>query len=295
MFQGVFCPTITVLGPDGRIDYDAWGAHLDHLVAAGIDGILVFGSIGEFFAVPAVEKREAIKFAAERIAGRTKLLVGIGGTSQEEVLSLAAWSEQVGADALLVVSPYYFGPSDEAARRYFGSIARSTNLPVVLYNFPARTGSDLGPALVASLAKDFPNIVGMKDTVDTISHTRKVIEAVRPVSPEFSVLSGFDEYYLANRTAGGQGVLCGLTNVVPELFVRMNRSYEQGDLADAHACAGRISHLMAIYDEGDLFVAAIKEAVRQRGLSMSTRSYEPAVPLTQEECARIAGLLESYA
>lgn len=291
MFEGIFCPSITITADDGSIDYELWGAHLDHLVKAGIDGILIFGSIGEFYAVSPEVKKQVIDFAAKRIDGRSKLLVGVGGTRIDEVLDLARYSERAGADALVVVSPYYFGPSDAAAKAYFASVAGATDLPVMLYNFPARTGSDLSPELVASLSAEHPTIVGIKDTVDTISHTRKVIAAARAVNPEFSVLSGFDEYYTPNRIAGGNGVLCGLTNVEPETFVEMHRAYEAGDFARANACAQRISRLMAVYDQADLFISAIKAAVRIKGLPISTKIFEPAVQASEAQMAAIANIL----
>ncbi|MDK7915789.1 dihydrodipicolinate synthase family protein, partial [Staphylococcus lugdunensis] len=102
---------------------------------------------------------------------------------------------------------------------------------MILYNFPARTGSDLTPSLVANLAEKYPNIVGIKDTVDTISHTRAMIEATRRVNPDFVVFSGFDEYYTPNRIAGGNGVICGLTNVEPETFASLHKAYEASDFA----------------------------------------------------------------
>lgn len=135
------------------------------------------------------------------------------------------------------------------------------------------------------------NICGIKDTVDTISHTRKVIRAARAVNPEFTVFSGFDEYYLVNRVSGGNGVLCGLTNVEPELFSRMHKAYQSGDLATAVECAERISKLMAVYDACDLFVSAIKAAVNVKGLPISTKIFEPAVQATPEQVAAICELL----
>lgn len=196
-FKGVFCPSITITNADGTIDYDNWGKHLDHLIDAGIDGVLLFGSIGEFYAIDVKTKAEAVRFAVSKVAGRMKVLVGVGDTNLDNVRTLAAESEAAGADALVAVSPYYFGPSPDCAKRYFSAVAKATTLPVILYNFPARTGNDLTPELVADLAAENQNIIGIKDTVDTISHTRKVIAAVRKVNPSFSVLSGFDEYYTA--------------------------------------------------------------------------------------------------
>lgn len=290
-FEGVFCPSITIAKADGSLDEPLWGRHLDHLIEAGINGVLLFGSIGEFYAYTLEYKMQAVDFALRHIAGRTKVLVGVGGTNVDEVVAFARHAEQRGADGLVVVSPYYFGPSDVAAERYFALVADAVDLPVLLYNFPARTGSDLHPALVASLAAQHPNIVGIKDTVDTISHTRKIIAAVRTVNPDFSVLSGFDEYYVPNRIAGGNGVLCGLTNVEPETFVAMHHAWQDGDMAKATECARRISHLMAVYDQADLFISAIKEAVRVKGLPIDTAIREPHVPLTDAQKTSIAQLL----
>lgn len=291
MFEGIFCPSITITDAAGAIDYELWGRHLDHLAEAGLDGVLLFGSIGEFYAFPSEVKKEALAFAVERVAGRMKVLLGVGDTAMDRVLDLTAFAERAGADGVVAVSPYYFGPSAPCAEEYFGAIAGATGLPVILYNFPARTGADLAPELVASLAAKHPNICGIKDTVDTISHTRKVIAAVRAVRPDFSVLSGFDEYYLVNRVSGGDGVLCGLTNVEPELFARMHAAYQGGDFATAVSCAERIARLMAVYDVCDLFISSIKAAVAAKGLPISTRICEPAVQATPEQVETVRALL----
>ncbi|WP_342995047.1 dihydrodipicolinate synthase family protein [Parolsenella catena] len=291
MFKGIFCPSITITDDEGKIDFDLWGKHLDHLADAGVNGVLLFGSIGEFYSVSLADKEAALEFAVKRVGERMKVFAGVGDTTYANVIEFTKFAEKAGADAVLAVSPYYFGPSPLTAENYFGGIAEATKLPVILYNFPARTGTDLTPELVASLAAKHPNICGIKDTVDTISHTRKVIRAARAVNPDFTVFSGFDEYYLVNRVSGGNGVLCGLTNVEPETFVKMHAAYEKGDFATAVACAERISKLMAVYDVCDLFVSAIKAAVKVKGLPISTKIFEPAVQATEANEAAIAELL----
>lgn len=291
MFKGIFCPSITITDDEGKIDFDLWGKHLDHLADAGVNGVLLFGSIGEFYSVSLADKEAALEFAVKRVGERMKVFAGVGDTTYANVIEFTKFAEKAGADAVLAVSPYYFGPSPLTAENYFGGIAEATKLPVILYNFPARTGTDLTPELVASLAAKHPNICGIKDTVDTISHTRKVIRAARAVNPDFTVFSGFDEYYLVNRVSGGNGVLCGLTNVEPETFVKMHAAYEEGDFATAVACAERISKLMAVYDVCDLFVSAIKAAVKVKGLPISTKIFEPAVQATEANEAAIADLL----
>ena len=127
--------------------------------------------------------------------------------------------------------------------------------------------------------------------MDNIGHTRRICQAVKPVRPDFSVLSGFDEYYIVNRISGGDGVLCGLTNVVPELFVKMHGAYEVGDLAAAVKCAEQIAGLMRIYAVTPLFITGMKAAVRAAGLPISTYTRAPGTTLTEAEDREIRAIL----
>lgn len=288
MFTGVYCPSITPLRSDGSIDFPAWEAHLERLISGGISGVLIFGSIGEFYALSMEQKKQAIEFVGRIVKGRMQFLIGSGSTRIAEAKELNAYGYEHGADAAVVVSPYYFGPSDALATKYFTELAEASELPIMLYNFPDRTGNDLSPKLISTIAAAHPNIIGVKDTVDSAAHTRRVI---RDAPDDFSVLSGFDEYYLPNRIAGGQGVLCGLTNVVPEIFGAMHRAYESGDVTAAAQYAGKIAALMSVYEVGDHFIHTIKHAVRYAsGTDLSTATREPYIELTtaqQEEIARL--------
>lgn len=289
--QGVYTPIITIMKEDGSIDMANMEKHINHLCEAGINGILFFGSLGEFYNCSMEEKKAVIDMAVKVINHRAQMIVGVGGTNFPEVIELAKYAEKAGADALNVVSPYYFGPTEEGAIAYFGKIADAVSIPIQLYNFPARVGADLTPYVVATLAQKHANIVGIKDTVDTISHTRELIAAVKAVRPDFSVLSGFDEYYLVNRVSGGDGVLCGLTNVVPELFVAYHKAYEAKDFATTEKNAKIISKLMRLYGATDLFIVAIKAAVKAQGLDISTYTREPGLPITEEEYAKVQAIL----
>lgn len=222
-----------------------------------------------------------------------KVFLGIGDTYYKNVLELAKYAEKINLDAVVAVSPYYFGPSNVTAYEYFGGIAKASKTPIIVYNFPERTGTDLSPELVADLTKQYPSICGIKDTVDTISHTRKVIKAVREVNNEFSVLSGFDEYYLVNRVSGGNGVLSGLTNLEPETFVKMHNAYQSGDFDLAIECAQRISYLMRVYDVCDLFISSIKAGVKVNGLDICTNIFEPASQVSEDQMKQIKEILNN--
>jgi 4-hydroxy-tetrahydrodipicolinate synthase len=283
MFKGIYTPSITILDESGKFDFPKMEAHINNLIDNGINGILFFGSIGEFFAFTLEEKKQLVNFTVEIVNKRVPVLIGIGGTNQDEVLELGQYCKEANVDGLVIISPYYFGPTDEAAVLFFGKIAETVDLPIMLYNFPARTENDLSPELVYKLAMKYKNIVSIKDTVDNISHTRKIIQKVKAERPDFTVLSGFDEYYVVNRISGGDGVLCGLTNVEPKLFTTLHEAYENKDFVTMEKCAKQVSHLMKLYDTTNLFVTGIKAAVKAKGLDISPYTKEPAVQLTEEQ------------
>jgi 4-hydroxy-tetrahydrodipicolinate synthase len=159
------------------------------------------------------------------------------------------------------------------------------------YNFPARTGCDLTPALIAELAAKLPNFIGIKDTVDCLSHNRAMIEETRKVRSDFAVLSGYDEYLLPNLLAGGAGVISGLNNIVPGYFAEMMAAWRTGNLPELARLQQQIGRLMAIYTIGDDFVTTIKTAVARRYNSMSSASRNYGGTLNVEQCAAIDRLL----
>lgn len=294
IFKGVNSPVVTILTDDGMIDYPNMEKHINHLVEAGLNGLLFFGSLGEFYGFSLAEKKEFIDFAVKIVNKRTQVIIGVGGTSLNEVVELAKYAETAGADAVNVVSPYYFGLDEQSTVPYFGKIAEAIKLPIMLYNFPDRTGNDLNPDLVCELATKYPNISGIKDTVDNISHTRMLCQKIKPIRPDFSVLSGFDEYYLVNRISGGDGVLCGLTNIVPEIFVELNKAYNAKDFLVTEKCAKIIASLMQIYKVTPLFIVAMKAAIKvSSGMNMSTYTKAPGVTITEEQYADVKRIIES--
>lgn len=209
----------------------------------------------------------------------------------DEVIELGKYCENANVDGLVIISPYYFAPTKEATVKFFGTIAENIQLPIMLYNFVERSGNDLTPNLVYELALKYKNIVSIKDTVDNISHTRKIIQKVKADRPDFTVLSGFDEYYIVNRISGGDGVLSGLTNVVPRVFSTLHESYERNDFQKVEECAKKISTLMKLYDTTDLFVTGIKAAVKAEGLDISTYTKEPSIQLTEKQYQKIQDII----
>lgn len=290
--KGVITPIITILNDDGSIDYDNMKKHINNLIDDGVNGILFFGSLGEFYSFDIETKKKLISFAVKKVNGRVPVLVGIGDTNFTNTLEIATYSADVGVDILVLISPYYFGPTDNSAFEFINNAAKHIKLPIILYNFPDRSGNDLNPNLVLKLAKNNNNIIGIKDTVDNISHTRKMIRKLKSEIPQFKVFSGFDEYYIVNRVSGGDGVISGLTNVEPKLFHDLHQSFESGDFNKLIENGGKISKLMEIYDVTDLFITGIKAAVKVNGLNISTFTNIPSTTITEEQYKKIEDIMK---
>ncbi|MDP4090086.1 MAG: 4-hydroxy-tetrahydrodipicolinate synthase [Bacillota bacterium] len=292
MLKGVFTPIVTIFNEAGEIDYKGNARVIERLIKAGVDGILFLGSIGEFFSLSLEEKLKFITFAVKTVDKRAKVLIGTGGTVMDEVISLTQYAESEGADAAVLISPYYFNLDDESIYRYYAEAASSVKMPILLYNFPDRTSVNLSPQLIHRLARDFGNIVGIKDTVDNISHTRKVIAEVKADIKEFSIFSGFDEYFIPNLLAGGSGIITGLTNIAPELFVNFYKAFEKNDLQTADEAQKKINILMNLYDISQPFVSSIKTAVSMLVPGISADPRKPFAGCSQEQVEKVREILK---
>jgi 2-dehydro-3-deoxy-D-pentonate aldolase len=146
------------------------------------------------------------------------------------MVELARHAEGVGADAVLVVSPFYWKIGEEALFKHFATVAESVGIPVVIYNLPMLTGIDLSPSLIGRIAAECPNVSGLKDTVTEYFHTVGALREVKRVRPDFAVLSGWEDLILPSLLAGADGSICAFANVAPELFVELVRSAQSGDL-----------------------------------------------------------------
>lgn len=294
MFSGVITPVVTMLDENKKLDLNGVEALIEHLISGGVNGMLIMGSIGEFFALSQDEKEAYVDFVIEKVAGRVPVLVGTGGTVLEDVIKFSQYAEKAGADAVLLVSPYYFKLDDESLYRYFASVAEAVDLPVILYNFPDCTVHDLSPELIKRLAMDYKHIVGVKDTVDNISHTRSIIQAVKPVRPDFCVLSGYDEYFLGNLMAGGDGIIGGLSNLYPAFFSDMYASYQKGDFEALKEAQLKVNGMMKIYEQTKPFVAAIKMGVKLAGVSIVPEVKSPGVIASEEETKKIKAIIDAF-
>ncbi|MBJ9006731.1 dihydrodipicolinate synthase family protein [Citrobacter koseri] len=261
-FAGVWCPSITPMDNDGKVDLNGLSQHLKRLTEANIDVILLMGSIGEFASFTLEERLMLIREA--RAMSSLKMVANVSSTCTSDILLMAQEAYRVGYDAVMILPPYYYGQTSKQLLSYFRQLGNALSGKWFAYNFPASTGCDLTPDLVATLAAEFPNFAGIKDTVDCQSHTRSMIQTTRAVRDDFAVLSGYDEYYIPNLLAGGAGIISGLNNVMPELFVSAREAFKQGDLQTLRDIQEKIGTFMSIYAIGEDFVTTIKTVVSRK-------------------------------
>ena len=255
------CPMLTAFTDSGSLDFDANERQIERLIAGGIDGILFLGSIGEFSAISMEQKEEFSKFAIGRVNGRVRTIVGTSCASMEDTLRMNSVVCEAGADAAMILPPYYFAADEETLYRYYSTLAHKTSFPFMLYNFPSTTGTNMSADLVCRLAHEYPQIIGIKDTVENFGHTRALIRSVHALRPDFEVFSGFDEYFLLNLMVGGNGVISGLNNIMPHVFRQLLDGYAHNNFFAMRSAQQKISSLMALYQVMPSFVQSIKIAV----------------------------------
>lgn len=284
-------PAITLFRPDGMFDFDSQGQLYDNLIRGGVDGILVQGSIGEFFALSAERRRTLAEFAIRSIGHRVKTIIGTSSMLPEEIVPFSNQCLKWGADAVMLVPPYYFRMEGKALERFFDELLDQIHGPVYLYNFPDRTGYTIPASLVLKLAERHSNLVGIKDTISGMDHTRELITVVKSVFPNFEVYSGFDENAAHNVLAGGNGCIGGLSNVVPEICSAWVKAMRADDVAGIAAGQQTIDRLMSIYSVSSLFIPIIKEAARLRGFVSSGACTFPMEEATEAEREQILNIL----
>jgi 2-dehydro-3-deoxy-D-pentonate aldolase len=291
MFSGLMPAMVTPFDERGEIDLTATESLVERFIEAGVDGISPLGSTGEASHLNGDERKRFAEEVTRIVAGRVPLLIGVGAVGTRETVELARHAESVGADGLLVVSPYYWKVGEEALFKHFATVAESVDIPILIYNLPVLTGVELSSSLVARVARECSNVAGLKETVTEYSHIWNVLREVKPVKPEFSVLAGFEDLILPSMLAGGDGSICGLANVAPELFVSLVRAVRDGDLGEAAQLHRQVLSLMTLGSLSDTPLGAIKLAMNVLGVPISPNVRGPALPASEEVRGKVEDVL----
>lgn len=284
-------PVVTVFHEDGTLDVEGNKAVYEHLIAGGVDGIVVMDSSGEFFTMSTEQKKQLIRIAAETIQNRVRLLVGTSCMGYRDTIELSNYAIDQGADGVMVVSPYYFALSDASVEEYFDKVADGVHGDILLYNFPDCTGYDIKPEVTLNLSRRHKNIVGFKDTVVAMDHTHELIKTMRPEFPEFEILSGFNDNFTRNVMSGGNGSIGGLSNLIPEVTSALTKAMREKDFDAAMKYQREIDQWMDIYSIATPFIPVVKRAMQLRGIPMEATCTAPFLPLNEKQDAKLKALM----
>jgi 4-hydroxy-tetrahydrodipicolinate synthase len=228
-FAGLSVAMITPFR-DGQVDIDALQRHVEFQVAAGTTCVCPVGTTGECPTLSFPEHEQVISAVVEAAAGRIKVMAGTGSNSTEEALELTRWAAKAGADAALIVAPYYNKPTQEGFYQHFKALAQAVDIPICVYNIPGRTGKNIEPDTIIRMA-ELPNITMVKESTGSLDQASQIIGAT-----DLTVLSGDDSLTLPLMSVGARGVVSVVGNIVPHDLLAMIRAYESGNVAEARRC-----------------------------------------------------------
>ena len=283
--QGCGTALVTPFRRDGSIDQDALRRLVQFQLREGIDFLVPCGTTGE---TPTLEHGEylgVIRLVLQETAGKAPVIVGVGGNSTKKVIELAQEVERLGVQGILSVAPYYNKPTQEGLYQHFNAIAESTHLPVILYNVPGRTSSNIEPGTVARLSK-VPNIVGIKEASGSITQQMEVLNSV---APGFRVLSGDDAFTFPLMALGGVGVISVASNEIPGPMTRLVRLLREGRYDEARKLNAELLPLMqANFIETSPI--PVKAALAMMGMIEEVYRL-PLVPMKSENRAKLEKVL----
>ncbi|MBN1378489.1 MAG: 4-hydroxy-tetrahydrodipicolinate synthase [Gammaproteobacteria bacterium] len=260
MMKGSMVAVVTPMHADGSIDYECYAQLIDWHCEQGTDAIIAVGTTGESATLDFAEHEQVIRFCVKQVNGRVPLIAGTGANATSEAVHLTKQAKLAGADACLLVTPYYNKPTQEGLFRHYQVIAEAVDIPQILYNVPGRTAVDMLPATVARLTK-ISNIIGIKEASGNMDRMRELI-ALDP--DHFAVYSGDDGIAMESMLAGGAGVISVTANIAPAEMHAM----AEACFANNRAQAEQINHRLAALHK-DLFVEAnpipVKWALHEMG------------------------------
>ena len=229
IFTGMATAIVTPMHTDGSIDYEALGRFVEFQIGSGINGLVVMGTTGENATIEPEDQKKVIAYTVEKAAGRVPVIAGTGTNNTEHVLHNTRNACQVGADAILVVTPYYNKATQNGLITHFTAVADESTLPVILYNVPGRTGCNLLPKTVAKLS-EHPNIAAIKEATGSLA---QMIEIMHLCGDKIDVYSGEDGLTVPMMAMGAKGTISVLSNVAPRQSVAMTDACLRGDYAAA--------------------------------------------------------------
>jgi 4-hydroxy-tetrahydrodipicolinate synthase len=289
MWTGCFTALITPFGADGAIDYDALGALVEAQIAGGVQGLVPCGSTGEAATLTHDEHGAVVRAVIETCRGRVPVIAGAGSNATAEAIRLTRDAEAAGADGALLISPYYNKPPQEGIYQHYAAVAAATTLPILVYNIPGRTGSNIAPETLARLAR-VSNIAGVKEASGSMDH---VLATMAAAGPDFAIYSGDDGMTLPIMGAGGLGVISVTSNLIPERFAAFAAALGAGRHEAARAEAVALQPLIQALMTLDVNPIPIKTALAMTGRCQESFRL-PLVRMAPDRRERLAEVLGAF-
>lgn len=289
-FGRLLTAMVTPFNADGSVNYEKAADLAEWLIDNGSDGLVVAGSTGEAATMSAKEKLELFRVVVNRINKRVPVIAGTGSNNTADSVKMTKMAEAMGVDGALIVGPYYNKPTQEGFYQHFAAVAQSTGLPIIVYNVPGRTASNISPAIVARLAADFGNIVAIKEAAGNVA---QVAELYSVLPEEFTIYSGDDGLILPFMSVGATGLISVLSNIGGGILQDVMQAYEDGRVREAAKLNARMVPLAnAMFIETNPI--PVKAAVT---LVTGIDAGQPRLPLTPMEPAnkaKMVAVLQEY-
>ena len=289
-FGRLLTAMVTPFNADGSVNYEKAADLAEWLINNGSDGLVVAGSTGEAATMSAEEKLELFRVVVNRINKRVPVIVGTGSNNTTDSVKMTKMAEAMGVDGALIVGPYYNKPTQEGFYQHFAAVAQSTGLPIIVYNVPGRTASNISPAIVARLAADFENIVAIKEAAGNVA---QVAELYSVLPENFTIYSGDDGLIIPFMSVGATGLISVLSNIGGGILQDVMQAYEDGRVREAAKLNARMVPLAnAMFIETNPI--PVKAAVT---LVTGIDAGQPRLPLTPMEPAnkaKMVAVLQEY-
>lgn len=290
IFTGSGVAIVTPMKPDGAVNYEAFAKNIEFQIANHTDAIIVCGTTGEASTLSHEEHLECIKFCVEQVAGRIPVIAGTGSNCTETAVYLSKEAEQLGADGLLVVTPYYNKATQKGLKEHFSIIAKAVKIPIILYNIPGRTGGvNILPETIVSLCEENPNIVGVKDATDNFIQYAKLMALAKG---KVDVYSGNDNQIVPFLSLGAKGVISVLANIAPQQTHDICAKYFAGETAEsARLQLEAIELIAALFSEVNPI--PVKKAMNLMGMEAGVLR-RPLTEMEEANAAKMEKVMKDY-
>lgn len=288
-FFGTGVAMVTPFNADKSVDFESLGKLVDYLTNGGIEFLVVLGTTGEAATLSTEERHKVVRYVVEKNAGKLPVVVGVGGNNTEEVLHTLKTFDLSGVDAILSVTPYYNKPNQRGLYEHYKAIALESKLPIILYNVPGRTGINMTAETTVKLAKEFKNIIGIKEASANLTQMTYIL---RDKPADFIVLSGDDGLALPQMAIGMDGVISVAGNCLPREFSDMVRYSIAGDMAKARPLHNKFVEIIdALFADGN--PAGAKAALSYRKV-VKNELRLPLVPVNDALQKKIEQLMGEF-